>query len=713
MPTDHLPGPALGRRPVQAWLALLLVAIVTALSWYAGSPPAPRPADAPPDGFAAARAVGSPVRDEVAAALRNAGVASQVVAGRGVATGPGGVSVGTVYDLVATVPGRASTGRVLLTAPLGSADAAALAEVARAFAAGPGPRNDVAFVFTDGADGGPVGVAAAISAAPGPGVLVDAAGPVAATPGAVVATTPGAGVLMGALDGPLGSSIGPATEAFLPDRASRPYLGVLETADRAGWAGIALGTGRGPADLQQHGDTLLATARTLGDQDVAALSQRSMLTFLTVFGLLVAWGDGWLVALTLASVVVLFALAAVIVRRRASTAWRLVGGVLAALVALLLGQAAGSAVVGVLASARPGFLAADPDGIGLLRAGVGVLAAAVVLIGVGLLRGRSSGVPPAFGALAWLTALGVVLAGLVPGAAFAATLPALLGSAGLIALLVIPARRPQLRLAVAGGAAVLVALVLLGVGVEVLAAGIAQAALTALMVVAFGLVSAPIVVAAVGRRRRLLPLLAVLVAAALVVGGLQVARFDAAHPQPTALTYVADASAGTTRWVSSDRSPPVWTRTYTPQPAAAVPPLPYGPTPLWAGPAQPAQLPAPDATVVTNGSTVTVSVRTNRAAPLLTLDVDRAVTGAAVDGQAVPVVASGDPSWPFRLQLVSPPPEGSRVELTVADPAGLRISVADATRGLEQIPGWTPPPPDVTTADRSDAGLVVVSRLVG
>ncbi|MEK8109221.1 M28 family peptidase [Micromonospora sp. M12] len=72
----------------------------------------------------------------------------------------GGATLARVRNVVARLPGTASTGRVFLvahydsvqTGPGGNDDAAGtstILEVARALTTGPRPRNDIVFVLTD------------------------------------------------------------------------------------------------------------------------------------------------------------------------------------------------------------------------------------------------------------------------------------------------------------------------------------------------------------------------------------------------------------------------------------------------------------------------------------------------------------------------------------------------------------------------------------
>ena len=164
-------------RVLAGWAALLALAALTVLSLRAVSPPAPRPADAPADQFSAGRAyelvdhIGShvhvagsdaagEVRDFIVTTLTGLGLQTRVQDGVGANDALGGFAMAHVRNVIGVLPGTASTGRVFLVAHYDSvqvsyggsddgAGVATLLETARAMAAGPEPRNDIVFVFTE------------------------------------------------------------------------------------------------------------------------------------------------------------------------------------------------------------------------------------------------------------------------------------------------------------------------------------------------------------------------------------------------------------------------------------------------------------------------------------------------------------------------------------------------------------------------------------
>src|SRR3954447_20777350 len=177
---------ALARPPARGLAALVVVALLALLgSWSVSSitPPADRGADAPAGDFSAARAfrsvqtigarphpAGSPAQDQVReyllATLRGLGLTPEVQdtvsqQGGALSSSAGGMNLAHVRDVVAQIPGTASTGRIFLvahydsvqTGPGGNDDAAGTAtalETARALTGGSRLRNDVVLVLTDG-----------------------------------------------------------------------------------------------------------------------------------------------------------------------------------------------------------------------------------------------------------------------------------------------------------------------------------------------------------------------------------------------------------------------------------------------------------------------------------------------------------------------------------------------------------------------------------
>lgn len=774
-PSQPTPWP--GAQPVlAAVVALLAVAACTAISWFVESPPAPLPAAAPTSDFSAERAwthleriaggeptpigsaAGDAVRDHLVAELSALGLAVEVQRGAGLEV-LGTVAAGRVENVIATLPGTASTGRLLLGAHYDStfsgpgasddkASVAAVLEAARALAAGPRLRNDIVLLLTDGEEPGLLGASAYVRQHPDgrvPGVFLNWEGPGNAGSSAVFQTSAGAAGIVAALADdaryPVGDSLVPSLLHLLSNHTD---LNVLSD---AGYEGLAFGfvDGRAyyhsaqdtvanfdPASLQQHGGNLLALARSFGERDLAELFADSDATFFTVFGEVVAYPNGAVGPLAVVALAAVVGLGALARRRGLTTVPRLLAGAAAGLLPLASAAVAGTGLWELLVWIQPGYAAmaaGDPYQPLLYRLAIGALAAAVVLAWFVALRRRIGGTGMAIGGLLWPALIGVALAWAAPGMAFAATVPALLAACGGLVALAIAGTRPLLALAACTAGVAPAVLVLLNTARSTLqGGGIAMGGAGALLVALAGLVVLPLLVVALptgraGRRAAvLLPGLAALLAVALTASGLAVDRFDARHPLPTHLLYVLDADAGTARWVSTDAQPHDWVRRHAPDEAVGDgAPLPYWTRARWTGPADVAPLAAPELTVLDSrpagGATVVdLRLRSPRDAEVLTLHADRPVDHVEVSGTGVPAVAGspqaaepGGPG-PFLLQFYDAPPDGITVRLTVTDPAGLRLTLSDYTAVLSGLPGFTPRPPELTRSTMHDSDLAVVTR---
>jgi acetylornithine deacetylase/succinyl-diaminopimelate desuccinylase-like protein len=183
------PPQAQGRRArMVGVLALLMLAAVVGLAWVAQRPPSSVSASAPATEFSAERAaehlrritgdeptpIGSAgsdaARDYLVAELAAFGFAAEVQEAMGTFTSDADTVAGRVDNVVATLPGRDPTGRVVLAAHYdttfgspGAADdkasVAAILETARALTSGGRLRNDVVVLLTDGEEPGMLGAA--------------------------------------------------------------------------------------------------------------------------------------------------------------------------------------------------------------------------------------------------------------------------------------------------------------------------------------------------------------------------------------------------------------------------------------------------------------------------------------------------------------------------------------------------------------------------
>lgn len=763
-----------------AVVALLVLLGVVGSAAAAQRPPSPVAASAPATAFSAERAgehlrriagdeptpigsVGSDeVRDYLVAGLAALGLAVEVQEGLGAYTFADETVAGRVDNVVATLPGRDSTGRVVLAAHYdttfaspGAADdkaaVAAILETARALTSGKPLRNDVVVLLTDGEEPGLLGAASFTAqhrdAAAG-GVVLNWEATGNGGPSVLFETAPGNAELIAEFAASAPHPVGDSAMVELY-RAGSQNTDFTVFQD-AGFSGLNFALLDGAAyyhnprdtvanldagSLQHHGANMLGLTRGLGDRDLAELRSDRDVTYFTLFGLVVtypSWLRWPLASLALAAVIALAVLAR---RRGATTVPRLLAGAAAALVPVAAAPAAAIGLWEVLVGLRPGYAAmfmGDPYRPQPYRWALGALTVTILVAWYLVLR-RPIGAPSlAIGALVWPAILGAAAAWLMPGLSYYGALPAAAAAGGGLSALLIGEQRSGWRVvALTGGAVPGVLLLILGGTALLGVLGIAGGAAAVFLFALAGLVTLPLVELAlpVGSARRwnlLLPSSAAALAVALTVAGLVLDRVDEDHPELAHLLYVLDADTGTALWASGDATPHGWTSGYVSERRdrdTPVLPLPYGTTPEWTGAATVLPLEAPQLTVLDSrtddGATVLeLRVASPREGDVITLHADRPVEEAtiATDGQA-PVTSTPSypdeadaPEWPYELRFYDPPPGGVRVTLRLPGPEPPRISLSDYTVGLEQVPGFTPRPADLERSPDHGADLVVVSR---
>ncbi|MER5453666.1 M28 family peptidase [Micromonospora sp. NPDC002389] len=771
------------RRPLAALAALVALVAVGTTALLDIRPPAPRPTDAAADAFSAGRAyahvqqvasrphvAGSPANDEVRAhletVLRGLGLQTEVQdtvaeeAGQ-LSGAAGGATLARVRNVVARLPGTASTGTVFLvahydavqTGPGGNDDGAGVGtilEVARALTDGPAPRNDIVFVLTDAEEACLCGASAFATEHPlaaGKGVVLNLEARGRTGPVIMFETSPRNAALVDvfgrAAPHPVGTSFAVEVYRALPNDTD--FTAFLD-ADFVGLNSAYLDGGAiyhtpldtpesmDRASLQHHGDNTLGLAREFGTIDLGDLRAGHDATYFPVPGGLVRYPG------TLVLPLALLALAAVVVlgwlarRRGRVTTGRLAAGFALGLVPIVVAPVGAQLLWAAVTALRPGYAELlDPYRPTLYRLAVLALAAAVLFTWYALTRRRVGPAALAVGGLGWLALLGVLLAVLVPGGAYLATLPALAGAlAGLVA---VATRRdgPVPVVAVTLGAAVAVIVLLPTVVLLFPALGMGMGGVAALFAVLLGLAALPVVdllhpeaggqrgmVALRARRLGALPAGAAALATVVLAGtGFAVDRFDAAHPVPTHLMYALDTDSGTARWLSHESTPQPWTGEYVDGPVRIADEFPgIGAEELLAGPAQAADLPAPRLEVLADTGTAderTLRLRLTPQRPvrLTTLHVDTStatVRNAAVAGRPVPVEVR-DGRWGFGVVFHAPPPEGIEITLTVAPKAPqVAFRAMDASDGLDAVPGFRPRPPDVGVAGSHSSEMLAVAR---
>jgi hypothetical protein len=760
-------------RPFLAGLAALVVlGALAALSIVNIMAPAPRGPQTSPAEFSAARAfahdqhvaarthvAGSPANDEVrdylVTTLRGLGLATEVQDAIGAAPDGDGdsVSMARVRNVVALLPGTASTGRVFLVAhydsvqngPGGSDDGAgvsAILETARALTTGAAPRNDIVFVLTDAEEAclcGAEAFAGQHRLAAGGGVVLNLEARGSGGPVIMFETSAGNAHLVDVFGAraphPVGTSFAVEVYRILPNDTD--FTRFLQ---RDGFTGLNSAFIDGSAayhtpqdtpsmmdqaSLQQHGENALALARAFGGADLATLSRPGAFdaTYFPVPGLLVRY-PGWLVWPFAALAVVAVAVFAWALRRRGElTLARTAAACGLTLVPLLLAPVAAQVLWLGLVALRPGYAEMiDPWRPGWFRVAVLGLAGLVLFGWYALSRRRIGPAALAVGGLAWLALLGVVLAAFTPGGSYLAALPALTGAvAGIIGLTVGTARARLVAQAV--GAAVAVLILAPTVVLFLPALGLATGGAAAFFAVMLGLALLPALEwifpatdAPRDRVRRWWAAAPATVSGVLalvcLVAGLAVDRFGATRPAPSQLMYALDAESGQALWVSTEASPGAWTARYVGGSADLSERFPILGARRATGPAQAAALPAPDLQVVadtTSGGVrrLIVTLRPQRPVRLAFLGVQSGprVISATVAGRGVPGGRDR-----FRVLFHAPPPEGVTFQLVLAGTGPVTFRVMDGSDGLAALAGFVPRPPDVGVEGTHTSDLVLVAK---
>ena len=725
-------------------------------------PPAPLTGGAAADRFSAARAfrhvervaagphpVGSAaadaVRQYVVGELNGLGLRTEVQDAVGLTRGP---SLARVRNVIAVLPGTASTGRLLLTAHYDSvrngpgagddgSGVAAVLETVRALRAGPPLRNDVVVLVTDAEEEGLCGAEAFLSQHPlgaGRGVVLNIDTRGSSGPAVMFQTSPGnaalAAVYADAAPHPVATSVAVEVYRRLPNdtdfteflRTGR-YAG-LNTANIDGAATyhtpqdtparLDLGT------LQALGDDMLGTARVLAGADIAALTPPapSDAVYFPVLGRLLVL-PGWSTwPLALAAVLAVAALGLRAARTGAARRGQLAGAVGLALVPLAASPLAAVGAGAALEALRPEYAdMLDFWHPGPYRLAMLMLAATVLLAWYAVVRRVIGPTATAFGVLVWAAVAGVAAAALAPGGSYLGSLPALAGGAALSVALGV--RRPWVRTAVAAaGPAVAVLVLAPAVALFLPALGRSGVAAAVLLAALLGALALPGVerLLPVRRGAAWLPAACLLVAVGLFGAGPAVDRFAPDRPAPAQLMYALDLDTAQARWLNLDRRPGPWARQFVTarEDVSALYPALDGE--VATGPAAAVLLPGPGLDTVSDvrggggERTLTLRLRAGRPAEILVFRVDGdAPMRATVAGRAVD--ASRITPGPFGVTMAAPPPGGIEVTLVfAAGAAAPRVWTAAVSFGLAGLPGFVPRPPGTDLAPSAASDALLVSR---
>jgi hypothetical protein len=739
--------------------ALLILAALTAmtafaLAWPPATPPAVVPATAAATEFSAERArvhlrelthrprpIGSNANAEARAyiveALRQLGLEpglQQAIALRRSETTLGAASV---INIVARLPGADSTGAVTLlshydsvpTAP-GAADAgngvAAILETVRALQAGPMLRNDVLVLITDGEEVGLFGAQAYVDQhpwAPGTGIVLNAEGRGNAGPVQMFRTTPNNGRMIETLaaNAPYPAAESLANEIFklMPNDTD------LSVFERAGYAGMDFANVHGlthyhspldsfenadPRTLQHHGSYLLPLARAFGDMDLQLLAAPDRTYFsLPLIGL-VHYPLAWSAPLAMLAAVLVTAVTAIAIRRRAVRARDIGIGalfLLAALVSLPLLALAGWRLLAGLIPEVAWFTHGSPYESGRYMLGISLL---VVASFVGMAALLGDRLRPAgtliVAMLAW-TLLGLASAWWLPGTSYAFLWPLVFAALGFAAWLSAKERDKGaavtiLLLIAAAPAILFVAPLIEGVEAALTLNLVAVPAM--LLVLGLGLLALPLELVTRGLRPAF-PAVMALAGASVLGLALHDAEISEGRNKPNTLHYIADLDAGEARWYSTDPAPDEWTRHYLGDAPARAELPEWAPAGLlgregtaWQSPAPVLSLRGPDAELleaipVGEGRRLRLRIVPTPGSHFEVISFPDApgLSEFRIDGRDAPAAPAAD-TGEFQVVYFAMPEAGAELEFVADTAEPLQVYLRSNLRGLPPVNAEEPPP---------------------
>jgi len=723
-------------RPWSLVAGLVLVALVFGLVLVRGQEPAPLPADAPASEFSAGRAmallgellaegrphpVGSElnarVRERIAGHLQALGYEVEVQE-TVVCRGWSGTQAtcAPVQNVVTRLPGQVDGPAVMLMAHYDSVGAgpgaaddthavAIMLEIARILRDEGPLRNPVIFLFTEGEEVGLMGAegfAAEHPWAQDLGVVINLEARGTSGQSIMFETSDDNAWLVDAyassVPRPSANSLTYEVYKALPNDSD------LTVFKNRGIAGLNFAfiddvahyhtpldslDNVHPGSVQHQGESVLAVARTLAGRDLAAPpAGNAAYTDLLNLGV-IRWPEAWTLPLAVAAVVLLLIGAVLAVLRRVLTVGRLLLGLLAALLCVVVAILLGMGIIWVIARFGSGT---QPWHAYPLPTRLSLWAGSLLAGGlVAALLGRAAGLW-GMGLGAWLlwAILAVILSLTLPGVAVFPLLPALLA-----ALLAVVALLVGRRFAPAGDVALAVGAAGAGMFFLPLALALESAtgfAMSAAITLPLGLAVATLLpLLALPRDRAGLRRAVTLVSAAVVVGAavaaLLVPPYSEGSPQLLNLHYVAEVG-GQARYVSEpndDATPPALRQHFEAETLAV---FPWSGTQYLVAPAEEVDAEGPALQILSDGQvgenrTVQLLLRSPRGAARIDLRVPAArLASITAAGHELPVDAGGAQGEDYALWCYGLACDGLEVTLELVGAEPVPVLVADLSPGL-------------------------------
>lgn len=749
-------------------LVVLLVAATAFLSVYLLLPPKPEPADTPPADFSAARALkhiqaiatrphplgsaeSAAVREYISGELRALGLDPQVQTAAAVDADHGPpYNAGIIHNVVARLKGSGGGGRAVMlaahydsvsTGPGASDDGvgvATLLETARALKAGPPPRNDVIFLFTEGEEVGLLGAHAFVGHHPwakdvGVALNFEARG----NEGSVLMFETSAGNSwmideLAAAPRPVANSLTYEIYKRMPNDTDFTVFkhGGMSGMNFAHIGGLthyhtATDDVRSVSErsLQHHGSYALALARrfaSLGAEE----RTRTDAVYFNLFGpVFVHYGTG--LVLPLAALVVLCFVGVLVLgfRRGNLTVKGVAFGALALVAACVAAALTASLVWRVARPLLAGFDSTpwgDPYDGGCYVAGLLLLTLAVFAVLYNWFRRLSSVENLTAGALLCWVLLAVAVSVAAPGASYLFVWPLLSALVGAAFFFATRGRESASKWAVLALTALPAVALFSPLLIQIFEALTLQAAgvVAVLLALLCGLL-VPHFRLLAGARPWAFPLAAGLACLVLLAGGLTTAAADGG-PKTDSIFYALNADTGEAIWASGDHAPDQWTAQFFTSGGKRREVREFFPfaddNTYLTEAAERAPLPAPEVSVVEDvqdGSTRTLRlrVRSPRQAPLVSIyaRAEGGLVGASLDGAEVPSWTTPGGIWAVNYHV--PPAAGVEVTLRLKAPGKVRVRVNDLSYSLPEPFPVKPRPADILPTPRQVDNTTVVTKV--
>ena len=743
--------------------AALTLVFLVAVSWWSVlqvSPPPAVPATAPPTDFSAARALAhlrvfarvphpvgtaahDTVRDYIVEQLSTLGVQPEVQTATVVSPRWGSpYNAATVYNVLARLPGAASTKAVMLAGhydsvsagPGASDDGHAVAlelETLRALLAGPRLRNDVVFLFTDSEESGSLGAEGFLEHHPLAkqiGLVMNFEARGTSGPAMMFETSEGNGKIVrefaAAAPHPVTSSLSYEAYKLLPNDTDLTFF------KQGGLAGLGFAyvndvayyhtqyddvAHLDPRSLQQEGAYALALARRFGNLDLSDLKSADATYFVLPFFGCIVYPVSWSVPLAGFAALLFAAVVALGIWKGRLT----LGGTLAAFFGFLLAIVIASAAVAVMWSLAKGqaagfwqAFAGDPYHPGVYRLASVALAVAVTAALFALFQRRARVLNLWAGALLCWLLLALATSVYIPGATYLFLWPMLFSTIALSIFAMRPERGATVGSVILLCGFALPGLIMMAPTIELLfqsltmrmafVGAFATVLLLGLLIPCLNLI------AAAGRWR--LPGAAALVSAGCLIAGASMSGFNRDNPRTNSIYYGLDTDTGKAAWFSLDLQEDDWTAHYlgaNPQRSTLSPFVPFMHWQYLIHEAPAVALPAPLIERLDGApDTLDLRVSSPRQAPRMYLygDERNPVLEATVDGTPIDAAKAyaglkpGQKAYAFRMQrwglcYFNVPKQGIELRMRLRDPAaGYRMEVVDQSYGIAGLPGAAPRP---------------------